>query len=497
MTNEGIGIGVEVVNALFSYDDTFVELRLGGGLPEQTLSEWADLLAGRVSITGIREGVEALTGLDAQEPVDACLTAIWGFLAWQGAVDADYVPGAQVATHPAWSTIAVELLHALRRADALWSARVLADGVLAYLSGTWQFLHQDQSTLRMIEKVSAQSAAIERALSDRFAYVAMTLHERLDEEPVRAGVVAMYFTVGEVSRAQALQARSYRPSVRQLRRLVHDSFDRMPTDPLVKELWVYFNEHVGPFDGLKYKILTGGREPTEIETAFRGIYAQALLGVAHTPPDTLWLARLSSALSLHGDRLKPVAPLLWLRVACLTRSGGLSGGGAGWSQLVLDAARLVERDSELAVDPNAYDLSPGIPTHFMDGDPVEILNTLEVYRSAALWYWRHLLPRSRADDPHVRLRSLLSGARYAESLPYAPLARKRVQVMFKAGEYPGGPVSDVTRPLLQAAASAENRAMLTAELVALADKFPALPSPRHPATVADLAAALRAQHAAV
>jgi hypothetical protein len=73
VTNNFTAIGTKVVDTMFSYDDIFVELRLSGGLSEQTLSEWSDLLAGRVGKPRVEEGMQALRGLDAREPVEACM----------------------------------------------------------------------------------------------------------------------------------------------------------------------------------------------------------------------------------------------------------------------------------------------------------------------------------------------------------------------------------------------------------------------------------------
>lgn len=480
MAAEGSGLGIQLINTLFSIDDEFVEFRLSGELPPETIAKWEALATGATDIGGYADIVATLEDLDVKDSVEASTIAVTAFLAWEGALATERVD--EPASHGAWQTIGVPVVRTLRRAGALWAAKELSTSIIDYLSSTWEFLRQNEATWHMLEAVEVELAQIENELSDRLTETAMQLHERMDDGPTRATIAALFWAMGDVPRAEALR-REYRPSFRQIRRLVTNSFHRVPVDPLVQQVWITLEEHCGQFTGMHYWLWTHYHDVDVVDDVAR-LYALAFLESCDVGVVSGAINELFATSAFHGGTLRQASPSTWLRVVSFLKMTSPQVGGMGsWPERVASAADVVRMDSSLAADRDEYDASPGNACHYLTGDLVDIINSIEVYRGGILWYWRQLHPMHDEDDgQRERLLRLVTGARFAQTALRLPRARLR----FQAEE---GGSAEFPR-LVQQAASIANIADLTAELSALATHNPAQVTADHPATVAAFARAL-------
>ncbi|MGO9081073.1 MAG: hypothetical protein ACLQDY_18875 [Streptosporangiaceae bacterium] len=495
VASEAPCLGRQLVETLFSIDDVFVERRLAGVVSGDVVNEWDGLLEGRVRLT-YRDILASLEGIDETEPTPASLTALRAYLAWDCALASGVI--SEPATEPAWQTIAIPVLRTLMRAGALWAPRQVARAVVDYLASTWEFQRLDDRAWRLFEAVEKVAGDAERRLADRLAELAMDLHDSLHDSEFRAGLAALFWTMGDVPRAQALRSGRYQPSYRQVRRLVTDSFARIDIDPLVQYIWIYLEDLLPlQLHGLHYRLRTVYHPASDALTGICAAYASALVSVSRMPSDVRGSPPDVSALFgltwWHSDELRAADASVRLRVLALMKSATKDVGGLdSWEELVSEAASAIERQSGMAADADEYDVSMGIPCHYLTDPLVDAVNVTEAYRCAALWYWRFLSPRQPADERpgaderRRRLRILVSGARFAQSAVRLPRARLRIMSDPAPMRDDDRDISD----LLTRAADPDRIAQLTAELATLADEDPRIPAPHHPASVEQLANAL-------
>ena len=463
------GISKPLVRTLFLYDDAFVAYREAGLLDQPTLRSWDELLERGPRYPAVRQ---MLAGAGGLEPMDAALLAVRAVVAFDRIIAAG--EDVEPELHEGWRTVVAPALAILRRAGAVWGPRELARTALDRLRGSAAYLRQDERTWLAAEAVEPELAAAEQAIADHLAEAAYALREHLPEEPVRAAASALYWTCGEVPRAAALLTGAYEPSVRQLRRLVVDSFRRVPADPLTRQVWIALEDRLGRLAGLHHRLRVGAEDDH-----LARLYAHAVLGVHATPREELPAYELFALMAADADALWRASPSAWLRFAALVRLAGLDG-GPPWAELVGVAAGQVRRESGLAVDPDEYDTAPGIACHYLDtADLGAAIEAVEGYRAATLWYWRQLGDPGAAD-----LRRLVQGARFAQTALRLPSSRLRL-----SAEYDElGETEDIPA-LLREAASADNLARLGADLAERAASA-GLPTPHAPTDVAAFARAL-------
>jgi hypothetical protein len=498
MRNELKRLGIQLVDTLFSVDDEFVKLRLSGDLTEEILIDWSTLISGGPDVDYYGEMMRSRKEIDPGNPLLSCLAGIRAYLAWAAAVTNGIV------RHPAmdgtWQTVVVPLLRNLTRAGAFWAPQEFALGAVDYLRSTSEYLRQDEVTLHLADEVAWELGVVRRRLADRMGDIAYELHERLTsvnvntglnerilENETRAAVGALFWTMGDVTRAEALRHRTYQPSLRRLKRLVADSLRRVSVDLLVQSVWLCLDHLLGEIAGLSCRIRSVHDDASDFfEHIFRG-YASAVMERHLNPTATKNLDSLTSAMIMSGGHLGDRHPDLWMRIVAFIKSEYSQADGLpSWPELARKASTIVQRDSGMAIDIDEYDVSSGIPLHYLTDEPLCVLEELESYRSSGLWYWRHLHPDGKNDAAHNILRNRISGVRYTQSVLSGP--RRRIQIDGTDWQRVNGDTSQ----LVASAAVAENLVQIGSELAALAAARPALPSPSHPASIADFAAVLHA-----
>lgn len=484
MQNEPRRLGVHLVNTLFSFDDEFVKLRLTGKLTAGVLDDWAALVNGGPDIDYYAEMMRSLKGIDAQDPISACIAGVRAYLAWAAAV------ANGVVRHPAkdgtWQTVVARLLRSFTRAGVYWAPQELALGAVDYLRGTSEYLRHDEITTMLVDEMAWELGTARRRLTDRLGELAFDLQERLADDEARAGVSALFWTMGDVARAEALRRGTYQPSRPRLKRLVTDSFRRIPVDPLVQAVWIFLDSLLGEIEGLHCRIAYGNPDHT-FEQICR-LYTSTLVDRCLNPPTKQDLRALTSAMVLYGGEIGDSHPAVWVRIVALIKSESPGVDGLpSWPELVAKAAKVVQSELGMAVDTDEYDVSPGISAHYLSEDPVRTLETIENYRSSTLWYWRHLHPDGKSDERRRMLRDRVRGARYAQSVLHLPGPRRHLSGTHL--DWAPGRLSQ----LVAGAAEPEHLARLGSELAALAADNPADPSADRPASIMDFAAALKAR----
>jgi hypothetical protein len=472
----------EILRTLFSFDEAFSVLRETGPSPQtraalngfwadpafQSLSEplglpaqnWKSLQEALVGLAvGQRKAGDFATwrmvadksvALAGSEPIAATLVALHALMAWMGALGDQLFHQPWTGHHSGWHIFPLALSRTLVKAGAIWTARLVTEEAMQFIEAAKDahFDHRLQTVLAEYQQVATET---ERIYEDAVQNLAWDLHSgcRPEQPNFRPEVAGLLWALGHVPHAHLMsrqQGQTYMPPRALLYDLIEESLRRMPADPLQQYFWLGMKDR-GPFDLRSHRALFGminARFTTSKLQMFNELlpddpcrsFTKAATGYFGEGVGTTASAELTMASELVGPVLLEEDPSAYVRIRGLLNliAEPSPTRVTNWLHLADIAATGARAASKLGIF-EPFDHTLDIPFFYLQGAAQAsggLLDWIEKYRAANLWYWLAIVPPPAADATdstlivqEQRLLRALRGAWFVTLLPYLPKHYRR------------------------------------------------------------------------
>jgi hypothetical protein len=361
--------------------------------------------------------------LAAEDPIAGSIAALCCLARWEGELGPRLFSEFRLPTHwglaPGWRHYPLIAARNLLLADAIWTARRLAriaresiEGSEAYIAtrvnglrGGWRAQTGGEAWWQagtaygsLLREVDARHAA---AVSE-FVW---DLHDSCSSGTAsfRAEIGALFWSLGDVPRAQLLRETEATPSREAVAGLIHRSLEMIPNDPCVQFTWLRLKdrppfslrEHPHVFTTINAIWPSHGGRDQPVSRA----YADAIVAHFRHQPDPDAPGRLIHAYRQNRQPLTPEA-LVRLDSLLTVLDPDAATGWSGmppalrWVTLAERSCEIVEaRDRQHLRD--SYDRVLDIPFYYLEHEgyaAVERAIALtERHRLAGMWFWRRVV----------------------------------------------------------------------------------------------------------
>jgi hypothetical protein len=470
----------EILRTLFSLDAAFSVLRETGPSPETRSalnSFWADPALLSLSeqlqlpaqnwtslqntLTSLAVGqrkagdfatwrmaAEKSVALAASEPIAATLVALHALMAWMGALGDQLHHQPWTGHHSGWHIFPLALSRTLVKTRAIWTARLVTEEAMQFIEAS-KDAYFNRHLLAVLAEYQQVATETERIYEDAVQDLAWELHAGCcpTQPNFRPEVAGLLWTLGYVSHAHLMsrqQGQTYIPPRTFLYDLIEESLRRMPSDPLQQYFWLAMKDR-GPFDLRGHRTLFGminARFTTSKLHMFSQLlpddpcrsFARTATSYFGDGVDATAAADLTMASELVGPVLMDEDPGAYVRIRGLLNliAEPSSTQTTNWLHLADIAATGARAASKLGIF-EPFDRTLDIPFFYLQDAARPgvsgLLDWIEKYRAANLWYWLAIVPPLRpATDAmesaliaqEERLLRALRGAWFVTLLPYLP-----------------------------------------------------------------------------
>jgi len=464
---------------LGSFDTTFIEWRRVGGPADRTRAalswfwdrsefriirealalphfDWAEIvdcllaLGSGSSHEWTRElwveVANASERLAERDAAAAAIVALYAFAAWEGALGEDLLND---PPDDGWYIFPLHVGRNLFAADAVWTSQFIVNRANEFLEYASIRLSGQHIRARSIPYTEL-AAHVARRIDEYVADLAWDLQVACGPEipNFRAELAAMFWTLGDVPRAELLKDTRepvYKPSLQTLKELVAVSISRIPMDPFLQYIWLELKDRQ-PIDLRQHSALFAlinnfyeGSSPVSLFEVWGGslskAYARILIASMRGPVADEDRVKLREAWSLFYEIIADRDPLSEFRLAGLCNlvlTDDAQQRTLIWHDLTRVASRLLATLTAES-DFTPYHCCLMLPFYYLEDQSLEsevsAANALEHHRSGGLLYHLALVPpRVRtANEPmwnllgeEATLLYALRGSHFVRLIPHLP-----------------------------------------------------------------------------
>jgi hypothetical protein len=370
------------------------------------------------------EVANASEELAERDAAAAAIVALYALAAWEGALGEDLLND---PPDDGWYIFPLHVGRNLFAADAVWTSQFIVNRVTAFLE--YASIRASGQRIRVRSAPYTELAA--RVASRIDGYVADLAWDLqvacVPEEPnFRAELAAMFWTLGDVPRAELLKDTRepvYKPSLQTLKELVAVSISRIVTDPFLQYIWLKMKDRQ-PIDLRQHSALfvlinNYYRDNSPVYLfedlgmgSLSKVYASILIASMRGPVTDEDKTKLREAWSLFDEFIADRDPLSELRLAGLCNlvlTDDEQQRATVWRGLTRDASRLLATLTEES-DFTPYHCCLMLPFYYMDAQSLEsevsAIDALEHHRSGGLLYHFAIVP-PRVQTTNEPMRNLL------------------------------------------------------------------------------------------